>query len=522
MSLSPGARIGSYEVLGQIGAGGMGEVYRGRDLRLQRPVAIKVITRQLTDDDLVRRFESEALSASALNHPNIITVYEFGVHEGLQYLVTEFIEGQTLRERIRHGPLRIGDALGIAIQVASALDSAHGAGLVHRDVKPENVMIRPDGYVKVLDFGLAKLSPTARAAAENLTVSLRTIPGTILGTIGYMAPEQVRGLEVDHRADIWSLGVVLHEIIAGSSPFAGPTSSDVIASVLEREPPPLAIEPPAPAELQRIVAKTLAKKPDQRYQTIADLLIDLRRLQAQLEGGTGVPLPGANASPRPASARNTRRALAGIGVIVLVAISMFGVPTLQRWRESSREAARIAALPQRTIHYWLTVQKMRDGQPYMDPFESSGREIFENGWRFRFNLESAEAGFLYLLNEGPDAEGRTLRVLYPTPSIRGGSARVDGGHPVETGVYRMDEHTGTEHYWIVWSASELLELERAKRWANPDDQGVIRDRAEADRVRTVLTTHENDTKIDVEATSGRTAVRGRGDVLAIQANLSHH
>ena len=291
MMLSPGARIGSYEVLGLIGAGGMGEVYRARDVRLQRLVAIKVITSDVAATETIRRLESEALSASALNHPNILTVYEFGVHEGLHYLVTEFIEGRTLRDRLSEGPLPIAEALDIAIQIATALEAAHAAGLIHRDVKPENAMIRPDGYVKVLDFGLAKLAPTTKATADNPTVLLSTTPGVILGTVGYMAPEQVRGLAVDERADVWSIGVVLHEMIGGRSPFAGATMSDVIAAVLEREPPGLSkVRAAVPAELERIVRRALAKNREERYQAVRDLLIDLKHLKHQIDLG-GVERP---------------------------------------------------------------------------------------------------------------------------------------------------------------------------------------------------------------------------------------
>ena len=223
MRVATGTRIGQYEVLGLVGAGGMGEVYRGRDTRLQRTVAIKVITGDLVDDDIIERFESEALSASALNHPGILTVHEFGEHQGLHYLVTEFIEGETLRQHLKHGPMRVDEALDVAIQIASALDTAHAAGLIHRDVKPENVMLRPDGFVKLLDFGLAKVAIAPDAAASGDTRVARTQPGIMLGTIGYMAPEQVRCQAVDHRADIWSIGVVLHEMITGDSPFAART-----------------------------------------------------------------------------------------------------------------------------------------------------------------------------------------------------------------------------------------------------------------------------------------------------------
>ena len=282
MRVPAGTRLGHYEILAAIGAGGMGEVYRARDTRLQRPAAVKVILAEDEDHERVRRLESEALAASALNHPNILTVYEFGVHEGLQYIATELVEGETLRDRIRAGPLAIPAALDIAIQIAAALEAAHTAGIVHRDIKPENVMIRPDGYVKVLDFGIAKLIPTSDAAAESNTLTMHTVPGMLLGTVGYMAPEQIRGLPVDHRADVWSFAVVLHEMLSGRSPFAGPTSSDVIAAVLERNPPSLAsVGVAAPAQLEGIITKALAKDREERYQTMKDLAVDLRQAQKE-------------------------------------------------------------------------------------------------------------------------------------------------------------------------------------------------------------------------------------------------
>src|SRR5438270_12913643 len=219
--------------------GGMGEVYLAEDTRLGRALALKLLLAEYTQDSArVRRFEQEARAASALNHPNILTIYEVGEAGGRHYIATEYVEGETLRQKIRSGPLAIGEAADIAAQAAEALSAAHAAGIAHRDVKPENVMVRPDGYVKVLDFGLAKLVERRGADGEAETETAQTNPGTVMGTTWYMSPEQARGLPVDARTDVWSLGVVLYEMLAGSPPFAGSTSSHVIVSILEREPPP--------------------------------------------------------------------------------------------------------------------------------------------------------------------------------------------------------------------------------------------------------------------------------------------
>ena len=283
--LAPGRRLGHYEILSLLGAGGMGEVYLAEDTRLGRRVALKLLSDSLTrDDGRLRRFRREAFAASALNHPNILTIHEAGEEDGLEFIATEYVDGQTLRERVAAGRLRPGEALDVAAQVASALSAAHAAGIVHRDIKPENVMLRPDGFVKVLDFGLAKLAAKSAARPPADAAAARTATGAVMGTAGYMSPEQARGLEVDARTDVWSLGVVLYEMLTGERPFRGETTGDMIVSVLEREPPPLAQRlPGAPGELQRIVRKALRKEREERYQTAKDLALDLKNLSRELE-----------------------------------------------------------------------------------------------------------------------------------------------------------------------------------------------------------------------------------------------
>ncbi len=286
-TLTPGTRLGRYEVRSKIGAGGMGEVYLAQDLELDRTVAVKLLTETLaSDQQRLQRFIQEAKAASALNHPHILTIYEIGMFASSRFIATEFIEGRTLRERMKAG-MTLGDALEFSIQIASALSAAHAAGIVHRDIKPENVMVRHDGYVKVLDFGLAKLTAveTAPSDPEAATRAMvNTDAGTVMGTASYMSPEQAKGIPVDARSDVWSLGVVLYEMIAGVVPFKGETPTETISLVLQRDFVPLSRQvPAAPAELDRIVTKTLTKDREERYQTMKDLLIDLRNLKRKLE-----------------------------------------------------------------------------------------------------------------------------------------------------------------------------------------------------------------------------------------------
>jgi serine/threonine protein kinase len=260
----------------------MGQIWLARDLALERTVAIKVLREDLTPDTTrVMRFRQEARAASALNHPNVCTIHALGeTADGQQFIAMERIDGETLRQRIAGSDIALRDALDIALQVTSALTAAHAAGVVHRDLKPENVMLRQDGLVKVVDFGLAKLAPARIKAADPTLTVVNTDAGTVLGTATYMSPEQTRGQEVDGRTDIWSVGVMLYEMITGRHPFAAPSSSEVLAAILDREPPPIArFEPDAPIELQRIVSKTLRKDREQRYQSMKELLLDLQALR---------------------------------------------------------------------------------------------------------------------------------------------------------------------------------------------------------------------------------------------------
>jgi serine/threonine protein kinase len=285
-----GRNIGPYRIVESLGAGGMGEVYLAHDRRLSRAVALKIMYGYLvTETARLLRFQREARAASALNHPNILTIHEVGEDEQTHFIATEFIEGRTIRALLGTNGLRtVEEVLDISIQIASALSAAHAAGIVHRDIKPENIMVRDDRIVKILDFGIAKLLERRAAEVEDeASIKLQTEAGILMGTVGYMSPEQARGLEVDERTDIWSLGVVLYEMLAGRAPFKSATRMDTMVSILEREPAPLfKLTKDAPAaleQLQQVVNKALSKERSERYQTITELLADLKSIRRKLD-----------------------------------------------------------------------------------------------------------------------------------------------------------------------------------------------------------------------------------------------
>jgi eukaryotic-like serine/threonine-protein kinase len=277
-------QIGPYKIVSMLGAGGMGEVFLAEDTRLSRRVALKVLPFPFTSDrDRVRRFETEARAASALNHPNIIIIFDIGQEDSIHYIASEYVEGETLRDRIKHGPLALSDAINIVVQVAEALAAAHSAGITHRDIKPENIVLRSDHRVKVLDFGLAKLANNPRGQTDSLSPSFQT-QGLLVGTIKYMSPEQALGEKVDSRSDLWSLGVVLYELIAGEPPFNGETQAATFDAILNKTPKSLSsIGEHLPSAIDSIVVRALEKDGELRYQTAADMRSELLRLQRELD-----------------------------------------------------------------------------------------------------------------------------------------------------------------------------------------------------------------------------------------------
>src|SRR5262245_32520180 len=318
MSLGPGTRLGPYEIVSAIGAGGMGEVYRARDPRLGRDVAIKVLPATVSvDADRLQRFEQEARAAAALNHPNILAVHDIGQHEGAPYIVSELLEGDTLRERLNGGALPVREAIEYAIQICHGLAAAHDKGIVHRDLKPENIFVTTDGRVKILDFGLAKLTqaePAFATVSALPTTPLHTLAGIVLGTIGYMSPEQVRGLAADHRSDIFALGTILVEMLAGSRAFRGDTPMDVMPANLKDESPPLPVaERHIPPALERIVDRCLEKSPARRFKSADDLAFALEALSMHSGG-----VPVATILPSPRTRERIAWSAAGLSLLVLL------------------------------------------------------------------------------------------------------------------------------------------------------------------------------------------------------------
>jgi eukaryotic-like serine/threonine-protein kinase len=289
MPLSPGTRLGPYEVLAPLGAGGMGEVYRARDTRLDREVAVKVLPPALVSDAKRReRFLQEARAVAALNHPHICTLHDIGHHDGIDFLVMEHVEGETLRQRLDRGPVAVHEAVEIAIQLAGALAAAHGHRIVHRDIKPENVMLRPEGNVKVLDFGLAKLTEVS----PDQVTALRTEPGVVIGTPRYMSPEQTRGLPVDARSDVWSLGIVVYEMLAGRAPFEGGTTADVMAAVLRSDPPLLVVNPSSVSAMLADTLRTaLSKDARQRFASAHEMQAALIAVRREIDSAARTTVP---------------------------------------------------------------------------------------------------------------------------------------------------------------------------------------------------------------------------------------
>ena len=346
-----GREIGPYKIVERLGAGGMGEVYLAQDTRLRRPVALKLLPAYFASDEArLRRFQSEARAASALNHPNILTIHEVGEHEGVYFIATEFIDGKTIAELSRERKLTLDEVLDCVEQVASALAVAHAEGIVHRDIKPENIMRRHDGLIKVLDFGIAKLLEPESPEFVDGTAGSRTFTeaGLVLGTVNYMSPEQARGLAVDERTDIWSLGVVLYEMLAGRLPFTGATRMDTMVSILEREPAPLAQVAPkhraALPLLESIVAKCLSKDVNRRYHSMNDLLDDLksaRKVETSSERWT---------RRWQSTVQFTRRYIVLILCAIMFAIMAIREAVLYRRSEAQRTSEAVQA-PARTKLY---------------------------------------------------------------------------------------------------------------------------------------------------------------------------
>lgn len=562
--LQEGQTFGSYLILGPLGAGGMGEVYLAKDSRLDRTVALKILPPEVAGDQRrMQRFRQEAKVASSLNQPNILTIFEFGEVDSRHFLASEYVDGETLRDFIRRLHLKLPEILDISIQIFTAIEAAHEARIVHRDIKPENIMIRRrDHIVKILDFGLAKLtekrsSSVAGTDLEDVT-AFKTVAGTVMGTAAYMSPEQAQGLHVDERTDIWSAGVMIYEMVAGTLPFKGRTSSHTIVQILEKEPMPLTQleNVKVPPELQRIVSKSMAKKADERYQSSKDMLIDLRNLKKGLELGVQIEhsisphssalkvttdknvVPGTDPSEAHRSTaelseskhpHRTQRVVQ----IALISVLMAGLIIAASWsrlRHSTgvtQDRPPIAA-SERKLDYWMTVQKYRNGRPFENPFSLAGEINFEKDYRVRLNVSSSQTGYLYILNEGPSKADSpsSFVVLFPSTTANDGSPYLAANQRVEIPRqtwFEFDNEEGVEKLWLVFAASAVPELEAVKQFANPKDRGLIKDAGINAHVQEFLRAHsEVKAKLEKDDELKQTTLKIAEEVLVHAIKLEHH
>jgi serine/threonine protein kinase len=505
MNVGPGTTVGSYRILRQLGMGGMGEVYLADDSRLSRKVALKFLPPGFVGDaERMRRFMREAKAASALNHPNIITVYEVG-ETPTAFIATEFIDGQSLRQRLRAGAIPLPEALDIAVQLAGAIAVAHDAGIIHRDIKPDNVMLRPDGYVKLLDFGIAKIaSPSATADEE--TTHMATEAGELLGTLSYMSPEQARGLTIDHRTDIFAMGALIYEIVTGQSAFRGDTPGDRLASLLTSDPPPMsATVGDVPPLLDATVRKALRKSKDERYTSAKELLIDLKAIRRDLESAVAPPRRTPSAAPW----------IVAAAVVTLVGILAVAPRFLSRPPPPSGPAA-APETPPVALSYWITVQKYRNGKPFEDPFRLAQAINFEKDYRIRLHFDSPRPGFLYLVSEGPG--GTPYNLIAATP-IEGGQVK----QIPQDSWFQFDDEKGSERVWIVRAGSKVPELESGIPFMNTTDRGTIRDAAISRGVTAFLTSHAaSPPQIEKDDRTRQTRLRTGLDPFVYLLTLEHH
>ncbi len=563
--LEKGQQVSHYRITRKLGVGGMGEVYLAEDTRLDRTIALKILPADVASDKRrMQRFKQEAKLVSSLNQPNILTIFEFGDTDSLHFIASEYVDGVTLRDYLKESQVKLLEIIDISTQVIAALDAAHEARIVHRDIKPENIMVRRrDKVIKVLDFGLAKL--TERISGQsvgqsdpeaNTAMLVRTIPGTVMGTVHYMSPEQAQGLRVDQRTDLWSVGVVIYEMVAGRVPFVGVTSSHTVVDILEKEPALLAKVGTrrVPPELQRIVSKALAKNPDERYQTAKDMLIDLRNLRKRLEldaeiersvstdsgaladttrenviPGTESIEAGRSEAELSESGRRGRKLFAGIAVTFVLVIALIIAASWSRFRRATVVGPSPSIVAsERKLSYWMMVQKYRNGRPFENPFRLAGEINFEKDYKVRLNVSSPQPGYLYILNEGPSPRGgsSSFVVLFPSATANNGSSYLAQNQPFEIpqqSWFQFDAEEGTEKLWLVFSVDPVPEMEAVRQFANPKDQGIIKDAGLKAGVQEFLRAHSGaKTMLEKDDELKQTSLSIAGSVLVHAIRLEHH
>lgn len=549
---------GRYLVEKELGRGGVGAVYLARDQKLlNKAVVIKVLLdKSLLDEWVVQKFHQEKEALVRLDHPGVVAILDSGdLVDGKQYLVMQYIEGVTLRQALREHPegLDFARASSIVRQIGSALGAVHGKRIYHRDLKPENIMLQPLAHgveqVKIVDFGIAKIKESLIAPS--------TITGPVtVGTIVYMSPEQLHGDTITPGSDIYSFGVIAYELVTGRRPF----SPDTVTQLADMQRVgvrvrPSDLRPRLTEEAEKVILAALEFDLNKRTQSADEfgellataLLKEADTLKSGKRSEPASVIPVATApektivdlleSQSPRSLRSTPNQLSKRSsfpawalvstVVLLVLLSVAGIFLISRrnilFGSTTSNPTTPSSLEQRSFVYSLNVQKMRDGRPYQEPFQSSGQEIFETGYKFRLNISSPQSGYLYVFNDGTDDRGGSkLTIIYPTPATNSGSAKLELNQPMQTNWNTFAGKPGTEQFWIVWAAAPINELETARDSAFKNAEGAVSD---AEQIRLVRKFFTNNADQKLETTKDRTRqqteVRGNGELIVKLVELEH-
>ncbi len=543
-----------YLIERQLGHGGVGKVYLARDLKLHnKHVVVKVLLeKSLKNEWVALKFRQEKEALARIDHPGVVGIVDTGeLADGEPYIVMQYVDGISIREAIKAQPegMDLDRAASIIKQAGSALSAVHERNIYHRDLKPENIMLQRVGHgeeqVKILDFGVAKVK-------ESLIASSTVTDATSAGTVSYMSPEQLRLQKVSAASDIYSLGVIAYEIVTGRRPFKAQTAAHL--AEMQREGirvKPMDLCPLLSPDAEQIILKALTFEPQDRYQNAAEFGNALAH--ALINEQESVTVPGRSAesssemppetiatpfepavghgSPRmvsstPVDLIEQKRGWPKIaGALAFIAILLAGGLILIK-RQSlfgNKPNTGGGNMAQRSLAYWLTVQKMRDGKPYQEPFQSSGQEVFENGYKFRLNMSSPQAGYLYVFNEGaPERDNTSFTVIYPTPLTNNGSAKLDANQTIQTNWNTFAGQTGTEQFWVIWSAAAVSQLEAARDDAFKSKEGAVTDAAMVRNVKEFLTKHSDPKPETTKDTlKQQTDVRASGELLVKLVELEH-